>query len=176
MVVSLGIIVVMMPADETILAFYVVPLLFSLSVLLYSWWTIRREIKARRIESLFVTEKLMSIILVLAVLTTINQICEVCIRLYSRESNEYRAAFFEFCFVIFDRLVDTFFAIILIYLVIRFTKPYTLEEHRSFMLVVSQNLSVIDKALVNAERMAAAERLLQACRDDANRTMIHLLS
>ena len=44
------------------------------------------------------------------------------------------------------------------------------------MLVISQDLNVITKAITNAERMAAAERLLQACREDADRTMVHLLA
>ena len=96
--------------------------------------------------------------------------------MYSNQNNKDREYFFISCFVIFDHLLDTFFAIMLVYLLIRFTKPYSPDEHASFMLVISQNQHEIDTAITYAERMAAAERLLQACRDDANRTMIHLLS
>ena len=175
-VVSLQIIAIFMTSQETIFAFYVIPLLANMVLLLYSWITIRREIIARRIELLFATEKIMKIIVVLCVLSTIFQVSEQILFLFDFEKNEYEAYFFIECFVIFDHLVDTFFAIMLFYLTIKFTKPYTIEQHASFMLVISQDLNVINKAITNAERMAAAERLLQACREDANRTMVHLLA
>ena len=175
-VVSLQLIAIFLPSQETIFAFYVIPLLANLSLLLYSWITIRRDIRARRIESLFATEKIMKIIVILCILSTIFQVSEQILFLFDFEKNQYKAYFFVECFVIFDHLVDTFFAMMLIYLIIKFTKPYTIEQHASFMLVISQDLNVINKAITNAERMAAAERLLQACREDANRTMVHLLA
>ena len=92
------------------------------------------------------------------------------------DQNEDKVYFFLYSIVIFDHLGDTVFAIMLVYLIIKFTKPYTIEQHASFMLVISQDLNVIKKAISNAERMAAAERLMQACRDDADRTMVHLLA
>ena len=92
------------------------------------------------------------------------------------DQNEDKVYFFWYSIVIFDHLGDTVFAIMLVYLIIKFTKPYTIEQHASFMLVISQDLNVIKKAISNAERMAAAERLMQACRDDADRTMVHLLA
>ena len=76
MVVSLQLMAILMPSEETIIAFYSIPLLANLALLLYSWITIRREIRARRIESLFATEKIMKIIVTLCVLTTIFQISE----------------------------------------------------------------------------------------------------
>ena len=175
-IVSLSLIAIFLPSQETIFAFYAIPLLANLALLLYSWVTIRREIRARRIESLFATEKIMKIIVILCSLTTIFQIGEQLLHFAVTEENKFKVYFFNECFVIFDHLLDTFFAIMLFYLTIKFTQPYTIEQHASFMLVISQDLNVITKAITNAERMAAAERLLQACREDADRTMVHLLA
>ena len=120
-IVSLSLIAIFLPSQETIFAFYAIPLLANLALLLYSWITIRREIRARRIESLFATEKIMKIIVILCSLTTIFQIGEQLLHFAVTEENKFKVYFFNECFVIFDHLLDTFFAIMLFYLTIKFT-------------------------------------------------------
>ena len=79
-------------------------------------------------------------------------------------------------FAILDHLIDSCFAVLLLYLVIRFTKPYTSDQHRDFMLLVCENKQALNNAISYGQRMAAAERMWRVCREDADRTMIHLLA
>ena len=75
-----------------------------------------------------------------------------------------------------DGILDIIFAAMLAYLVIRFTRPYTVEEHRRCFLAFCSNRHILNKVINNGHRMMAAERMLQIRKEDADRMMLHLLA
>ena len=63
--VTLTTIVVLKTTSFTFIMFYALPQLICLAVFYYSWFTIRSEMKKRKIEKTFATEKIMLVFMIL---------------------------------------------------------------------------------------------------------------